>query len=39
MNSVERISILEKSISIKTDGYNEQELAEYFKRNPEGSQH
>lgn len=32
MNNVERISILEKSISIKTDGHNEQELAEYFKK-------
>lgn len=32
MKSVERISILEKSISIKTDGQNEQELAEYFKQ-------
>lgn len=32
MNNVERISILEKSISIKTDGHNEQELAEYLKK-------
>lgn len=32
MNSIERISILEKSISIKTDGHNEQELAKYFKK-------
>ncbi|MCQ9619925.1 ArgE/DapE family deacylase [Weissella cibaria] len=32
MNTFERIAILEKSISIKTDGHNEQELAEYLKK-------
>lgn len=32
MNSIERIAILEKSISIKTDGHNEQELAKYLKK-------